>query len=211
MKEEKTKTKRRGLYYILLVVSVLLLAAATVLTVYFATNDGNDIAQTPPATDGGDEPDEPDQPDEPDEPTGGETLYVAPVAADGYAVEFNAVYANTLTGFYYRHQGVDFTADAGAEVYAVADGTITSVSMSEELGNLITVDHGDGLVSCYRFVEPQDGLKAGDKVEQGGVLGKVASPYGTEAHGGAHLHFELALDGESVDPADHLDLTYEEK
>ena len=211
MKEEKTKTKRRGLYYILLVVSVLLLAAATVLTVYFATNDGNDIAQTPPATDGGDEPDEPDQPDEPDEPTGGETLYVAPVAADGYAVEFNAVYANTLTGFYYRHQGVDFTADAGAEVYAVADGTITSVSMSEELGNLITVDHGDGLVSLYRFVEPAEGLAVGDTVKQGEVIASVAEAYGSEAGGGTHLHFEMTLNGEQTDPAVYLEPVYEEK
>ena len=121
------------------------------------------------------------------------------------------MYFNETLNKIYRHKAVDFAAAEGTEVVCIADGTVTDVSLSEELGNLITVDHGDGLVSCYRFVEPQDGLKAGDKVEQGGVLGKVASPYGTEAHGGAHLHFELALDGESVDPADHLDLTYEEK
>ena len=114
MKEEKTKTKKKGLYYFLLIVSVLLLAAATVLTVYFATNNTDDLAENPPADDNKDDDD--DKPEEPDEPTGGETLYVAPVEADGFSVEHNAVYANTITGFYYRHQGVDFAAEAGAEV-----------------------------------------------------------------------------------------------
>ena len=150
MKEEKTNTKKRTLYYFLLLVSVLLLAAATVLTVYFTTRQGNDIAQNPPVDE---KPgDDSDDDEEPDEPTGGETLYVVPVAAD-CSVEYDSVYTNTVTGFYYRHQGVDFAAEAGAEVYAVADGKVTDISLSEALGNLITVDHGNGLVSVYRFVE----------------------------------------------------------
>ena len=208
MKEEKTKTKKKGLYYFLLIVSVLLLAAATVLTVYFATNNTDDLAENPPVDDNNDDD---DKPEEPDEPTGGETLYVAPVEADGYSVEHDTVYANTVTGFYYRHQGVDFAAEAGAEVYAIADGTVTSVSLSEELGNLITVDHGDGLVSVYRFVEPVDGLKEGDKVKQGDKIASVAEAYGSEAGAGTHLHFEMTLDGEQTDPAEYLEPVYSEK
>lgn len=214
MKEEKTKTKKRGWYYVLLVVSVLLLAAATVLTVYFATNGANDLAQDPPADDTGntpDDPSDPTQPEDPDEPTGGETLYVAPVAAQGYSVEFDAVYANSLTGSYYRHQGVDFAAEAGAEVYAIADGTVTDISLSQELGNLITVDHGDGLVSVYRFVEPAEGLAEGDTVKQGETIASVAEAYGSEAGEGTHLHFEMTLDGAQTDPAAYLESVYEEK
>ena len=221
MKEEKTK-KKKSIYYILLAVGVALLAAATVLTVWFTTR-GSDVVEVPPVEEpddpsgpsGPSEPEEPEEPDEPDEPTGPSEPdgpeYVRPISVETCSVDYDAIYVSDTTDFIYRHKAVDFAADAGTEVYAMADGTVSEISLSEELGNLITIDHGDGLVSCYRFVEPQDGLKAGDKVEQGGVLGKVASPYGTEAHGGAHLHFELALDGESVDPADHLDLTYEEK
>lgn len=209
MKEEKTKTKKKGLYYFLLIVSVLLLAAATVLTVYFATNNTDDLAENPPVDDNKDDDD--NKPEEPDEPTGGETLYVAPVEAEGFSVEHNAVYANTITGFYYRHQGVDFAAEAGAEVYAIADGTVTSVSLSEELGNLITVDHGDGLVSVYRFVEPVDGLEEGDKVRQGDKIASVAEAYGSEAGAGTHLHFEMTLDGEQTDPAEYLEPVYSEK
>lgn len=209
MKEEKTNTKKRTLYYFLLLVSVLLLAAATVLTVYFTTRQGNDIAQNPPVDEKpGDDSD--DDNEEPDEPTGGETLYVVPVAAD-CSVEYDSVYTNTVTGFYYRHQGVDFAAEAGAEVYAVADGKVTDISLSEALGNLITVDHGNGLVSVYRFVEPVEGLKEGDAVKQGDKIAAVAEAYGSEAGDGAHLHFEMILNGEQADPAEYLDFVYSEK
>ena len=208
MNEKETSIQKKKLIYSLLAgAGVLLLAAAIALTVYFTTR-GEDVLNEPPVTEqpGGDT----DEPDEPDKPTGGEEVrFVLPL--EGTPSEYGEVYFNETLNKIYRHKAVDFAAAEGTEVVCIADGTVTDVSLSEELGNLITVDHGDGLVSCYRFVEPQDGLKAGDKVEQGGVLGKVASPSGTEAHGGAHLHFELALDGESVDPADHLDLTYEEK
>ncbi|HIX08763.1 MAG TPA: M23 family metallopeptidase [Firmicutes bacterium] len=216
MKEEKTKTKKKGLYYFLLIVSVLLLAAATVLTVYFTTNDQNDLAENPPVDQGGDDQDddqnqEPEQPEEPDEPTGGETLYVAPIASEGYTVEYDAIYANKITGSYYRHQGVDFAAAAGTAVYAVADGTVTDVSLSEELGNLITIDHGDGLVSVYRFVEPVEGLEEGDTVSRGDQIASVAEAYGSEAGDGTHLHFEMKLNGAQTDPAQYLDPVYEEK
>lgn len=208
MNEKETSIQKKKLIYSLLAgAGVLLLAAAIALTVYFTTR-GEDVLNEPPVTEqpGGDT----DEPDEPDKPTGGEEVrFVLPL--EGTPSEYGEVYFNETLNKIYRHKAVDFAAAEGTEVVCIADGTVTDVSLSEELGNLITVDHGDGLVSCYRFVEPTDGLKAGDKVEQGGVLGKVASPYGTEAHGGAHLHFELSLDGESVDPADHLDLTYEEK
>lgn len=215
MKEENTK-KKKGIYYILLAVGVLLLAAATVLTVWFTTNGRGDVAENPPI----DTPDDPDDdnkddPDEPDEPTGPSEpeapAYVRPIAVETCSVEYNAVYVNDTTNFIYRHKAVDFAAEAGTEVYAMADGTVTVISLSEELGNLITIDHGDGLTTTYRFVEPTQSLKVGAKVEQGAVIGTVAEAYGSEAADGAHLHLEIAKDGANVDPNEYLDLTYDEK
>ena len=217
MKEEKTTTKKKTLYYVLIGISVLLLAAAIVLTVYFTTGTPSDIAETPGDNQGtlpGDDetPEDPDDNNEPDEPTGGETeLYVLPIAADSCTTEHNAIYANAALGMYYRHSGVDFAADAGAEVYAMADGVVKTVSMSEQLGNLITITHDDGLESTYRFVEPVETLDVGDTVASGELIAHVAEAYGTEAHDGAHLHFEVTLDGEQTDPANYLDLVYEEK
>lgn len=220
MKEEKTTTKKKTLYYVLIGISVLLLAAAIVLTVYFTTGTPSDIAETPGDNQGtlpGEdetpgENEDPDDQEEPDEPTGGETeQYVLPVAAESCSVEHNAIYVNAVLGMYYRHSGVDFAADAGAEVYAMADGVVKTVSMSEQLGNLITITHDDGLESTYRFVEPVETLDVGDTVASGELIAHVAEAYGTEAHDGAHLHFEVTLDGEQTDPANYLDLVYEEK
>ena len=205
--KEMTIQKKKLIYSILAGAAALLLIAAIVLTVCFATR-GEPTIDTPPVTEqpGGEE----DKDDETDKPAGGEEVrFVLP--SSGTPTLYGEVYYNETLNKIYRHKAVDFTAEEGEEVVCIAEGTVLEVSLSEELGNLVTVDHGDGLVSAYRFVEPAEGLKAGDKVEQGDVLGTVAAPYGTEAHGGAHLHFELMLDGESVDPADHLDLTYEEK
>ena len=220
MKEEKTTTKKKTLYYVLIGISVLLLAAAIVLTVYFTTGTPSDIAETPGDNQGtlpGEdetpgENEDPDDQEEPDEPTGGETeQYVLPVAAESCSVEHNAIYANASVGMYYRHTGVDFAADAGAEVYAMADGVVKTVSMSEQLGNLITITHDGGLETTYRFVEPVETLDVGDTVAKGELIAHVSEAYGTEAKDGTHLHFEVTLNGEQTDPADYLDLVYEEK
>ena len=186
MKEEKTTTKKKTLYYVLIGISVLLLAAAIVLTVYFTTGTPSDIAETPGDNQGtlpGDDetPEDPDDNNEPDEPTGGETeQYVLPVVAESCSVEHNAIYANASVGTYYRHTGVDFAADAGAEVYAMADGVVKTVSMSEQLGNLITITHDGGLETTYRFVEPVETLDVGDTVAKGELIAHVAEAYGTD-------------------------------
>ena len=218
MKEEKTK-KKKGIYYILLAVGVALLAAATVLTVWFTTR-GSDVVEVPPVEEpddpsGPSEPEEPEEPDEPDEPTGPSEPegpeYVRPISVETCSVDYDAIYVSDTTDFIYRHKAVDFAADAGTEVYAMADGTVSEISLSEELGNLITIDHGDGLTMTYRFVEPAEGLSVGAAVEQGACIGTVAEAYGSEAADGTHLHLEIAEDGVSVDPNEYLDLTYDEK
>lgn len=211
MKEQKTKSKKRVVYYLLLAACVLVLAAATVLTVYFVT-DGNNVVKNPDNPDVPVTPDDPNEPDDPDDkPTGGDAVtYVTPVNA-AYTLGYNAVYANDTLGWFYRHYALDFAAQEGENVSAMTDGTVTEISLSKETGNYILVDHGKGLVSCYRFVEPKEGLKAGDKVKAGDFIGTVAANYGSEAHSGAHLHFEVKKDGKFVDPTTLIDAVLEEK
>lgn len=219
MKEEKeAKTNRKKLLTcVLLAAGVLLLAAAIVLTVYFTTNVPGEIAEVPGGeTPGGETPDKDDGEtpggDEDDTPTGGETeRYAMPVASADCTTEHDAIYANAAVGMYYRHSGVDFAAEAGAEVYAMADGVVSEISLSEQLGNLVTIEHDGGLETVYRFVEPVDTLDVGDTVDKGELIGYVAEAYGTESQDGTHLHFEVLLNGEQTDPAGYLDLVYEEK
>ncbi len=115
-------------------------------------------------------------------------------------------YNQTLNA-YYEHAGVDFSAAVGTEVCAVAAGTIESIYTGDVLtGTEITVDHGNGLKTVYRFVDAKEGLSVGDSVERGEVIAVVAEPNGDEYKDGAHLHFEILENGKSVDPATHLPL-----
>ncbi len=237
---EKTQNKKKIIYYSILAACALLLIAGIVLTVYFVTRNAETVSEDPPIVDsgdqndppaggeipggeipGGEEPggqDEPDDPpasggEEPGEPSGGEDAvrFVAPIDYEDYSVVYADIYHNETTGWWYRHKAVDFEAPAGTEVRCMADGTIESVSVSQELGNLIIVDHGDGLKTLYRFVEPVGELAAGQKVSKGEKLGEVATAYGSEARDGEHLHLEIVLNGDYVDPTDYLEPVLEEK
>ena len=117
---------------------------------------------------------------------------------------------NQTLNCYFHHEGVDFTAEAGSEVFAAESGIVESVFVGDVLsGGEIVIDHGDGLKTTYRFVEPVEGLQAGDEVKKGDVIAVVSEATGSEYKDGAHLHFEISEGGKAVDPTTHL--TLEEK
>lgn len=212
--KEKTTGKRKALYYVILAVSVLLLTAATVLTVYFTAGRDN-VLENPPVDqpddpNDPDDPDDPDKPDDPDTPSGGEdtVVFVLPVENASVSNTFG-FYHNSTLGWYYEHQGVDFTAEEGTQVVSIADGTVESVSEDVLTGTQIVVDHGDGLKSVYCFVTAADGLEAGDTVLKGEAIATIAEANGSEYKDGPHLHLEVTLNGANVDPTEYL--TLEEK
>ncbi|MBQ7949052.1 MAG: M23 family metallopeptidase [Clostridia bacterium] len=119
-------------------------------------------------------------------------------------------YHNKTLNNYYEHKGVDFTAEVGTEVLAVADGVVESIYRDDVLtGTEITVDHGDGVKTVYRFIAVDENLTVGAEVKRGDVIATVAEATGEEYKDGAHLHFEIKKDGKQVDPATYL--TFEEK
>lgn len=215
MKEEKTKSKKRILYYCILTISVLLLAAAIVLTVYFVTDQGGEVLDNPNNPNEPVGPNEPVEPNEPSDPTGGDNVdpnpYVAPISVAKYNMEYGEIYKNQTVGWIYRHYAIDFNVEAGTEVCSMAEGTVTQVSYSKELGNLITVDHGNGLVSSYSYVEPVAGLGVGQKVKKGEKIGTVAEGYGSEHKDGTHLHFEIKEGNKRVNPTKYIEAYLEEK
>ncbi len=100
------------------------------------------------------------------------------------------------------HLGVDYAASTGTPVMAVADGTIAFVGERGANGNLVTIRHDHGYESGYahlsRFAR---GLRRGDDVRQGQVIGFVGS---TGLSTGPHLHFGLKRNGSYIDPlGDH--------
>ena len=92
------------------------------------------------------------------------------------------------------HPGIDFAAEEGAEVYAVAGGIVTAADYDVEKGNYVVLDHG-GLETEYQHMKSLL-VSAGQAVVQGQVLGYVGS---TGNSTGPHLHFEARQDSAPAD------------
>ncbi|MGE0260521.1 MAG: M23 family metallopeptidase, partial [Alphaproteobacteria bacterium] len=103
-----------------------------------------------------------------------------------------------ILGYTRMHQGVDFAAPSGTEIYAAGDGTVVQVGRVNGYGNYVEVKHNDEYTTAYahlsRFAR---GLKEGDRVRQGEVIGYVGM---TGSATGPHLHYEVHDHGAAVDP-----------
>jgi murein DD-endopeptidase MepM/ murein hydrolase activator NlpD len=105
-----------------------------------------------------------------------------------------------LATFGGKHHGIDIGAEAGTPVHAFAAGTVLAVETTRHCGQQLRIRHADGAVSLYCNLS---GIRvaAGDAVARDSVLGAVASA----AEGRKpHLHFELKIGDEKVDPLPHL-------
>ncbi len=111
---------------------------------------------------------------------------------------FNPNRLHPVLGVRRPHLGVDYAAPTGTPVYSVADGTVVWVGPRGGNGNLVRIRHAHGYESGYahlsRFAR---GLRQGDRVTQGQVIGFVGS---TGLSTGPHLHFGLKRNGTYVDP-----------
>ena len=94
------------------------------------------------------------------------------------------------------HSGMDIAADTGTPVLAPSDGTVIELGDFFFSGNLVYIDHGQGLISMFAHLSEID-VGIGDRVAKGQVVGKVGA---TGRVTGAHLHWSLGLNGTWIDP-----------
>jgi murein DD-endopeptidase MepM/ murein hydrolase activator NlpD len=94
------------------------------------------------------------------------------------------------------HAGEDFAVAPGTPVIAPAAGTVVLAEPLFVRGKAVVIDHGRGVYSGYWHMQSLN-VKAGDQVSPGQVLGMVGS---TGLSTGAHLHWEMRVDGVAVDP-----------
>ncbi|MBY0241340.1 MAG: M23 family metallopeptidase, partial [Burkholderiaceae bacterium] len=98
------------------------------------------------------------------------------------------------------HHGVDLSARRGTALLAPADGMVvesTDVYQGQaKFGKVIVIDHGDGLRSMYAHLD-QRAVRPGTRVTAGQAIGKTGNTGQTT---GPHLHFEVAQDGQRIDP-----------
>jgi hypothetical protein len=126
-----------------------------------------------------------------------------PALAPDYAIAWPLV--GTVTGtFDATHPGIDIGAPYGTIVYAVEGGTITYAGWAYDgFGYLVIIDHGDGRQSWYHHLKGAL-LQSGAVVTRGTPVGEVGS---TGHSTGPHLHLELHVNGERVDPLNYLSNT----
>lgn len=98
------------------------------------------------------------------------------------------------------HTGIDIAVPEGTEVKAVFDGTVEKVEDNEILGIVIVINHENGFKSTYGHLSEVK-VSEGDKVSKGTA---IALTGGTGLSTGPHLHFELMLDNEPVNPEEYL-------
>jgi murein DD-endopeptidase MepM/ murein hydrolase activator NlpD len=108
--------------------------------------------------------------------------------------------SDPIVGQRAMHEGIDFNAEAGTPVVAAADGVVLSAGWQSDFGNMIEVDHGDGLTTRYAHLSRMN-AKAGSLVKRGERIGAVGS---TGRSTGSHLHFEVRMLGVAQNPASFL-------
>ncbi len=103
-------------------------------------------------------------------------------------------------GSYMQNTGVDYILDEKFEVLSVFDGTITKVENNEMVGKTVEVKHSNNIISVYQGLSEVN-VKEGDTVTQGTKIGTSGTSK-VNNNLGNHLHFELYVDGQVVNPED---------
>jgi murein DD-endopeptidase MepM/ murein hydrolase activator NlpD len=98
------------------------------------------------------------------------------------------------------HTGLDFEAGIGTPIMAAAGGVVVTAETHPEYGNMVEIDHGNGLITRYGHASKLL-VKKGDLVRRGQVVALVGS---TGRSTGPHLHFEVLVQGVQQDPQKFL-------
>jgi murein DD-endopeptidase MepM/ murein hydrolase activator NlpD len=106
-------------------------------------------------------------------------------------------YDRKTVGYTIVHKGTDFRAEIGTPVYAMNDGIVRIARGFTVYGNVIAIDHGQGLITLYMHlskinVKQGDIVKIGENIGESGQTGYVSAP---------HLHISIKINGISIDPA----------
>ena len=100
------------------------------------------------------------------------------------------------------HLGIDIAAKKGSDVVSAGKGKVKKVYVDDLFGKVVVIDHGNGVQTRYYHMKKGSlVVKAGQKVSRGQPIGQIgATGYVT----GAHLHFEIRVNGKSINPMSYL-------
>jgi murein DD-endopeptidase MepM/ murein hydrolase activator NlpD len=107
-------------------------------------------------------------------------------------------------GFSAQHSGVDLMAPYGSPIRAAAGGTVIYAGWYYAYGKIVDIQHADGVITRYAHMSVfAPGIARGTPVSAGQTIGNIGTT--GRAHG-AHVHFEVRIDGRPVDPKPYLGL-----
>lgn len=124
--------------------------------------------------------------------------------ASGYGYRIHPIYKTSM-----MHEGIDFTAPIGTEIYATGNGTVAKVEYNGRgYGNNVVINHGFGYSTLYGHMS-RFAVRPGQKIKRGDVIGYVGN---TGSSTGPHVHYEVIKNGKKIDPINFFfnDLTAEE-
>ena len=198
-----TQFLKKNVYYVLLFACVLAVGTMITLTIVGTAPNDDLVIEAPEDENPNENPSgTPDgSEDEPSEDVVAKPIvFIAPVGGDVLCsyVDNELVYCSTLKQWQ-THTGIDYSASVGESVKCVYEGVVLEVTSDMLKGNVVKVDHGDGLVTVYGALDEVT-VKVGDKLNQGDEVGKAGSSALAEVELGTHVHFETYLDGVSINP-----------
>ena len=218
--EKKIKFSDKGAVQkiVYLTVIAILCVSAIVIGIVASNNRKTTDTENPdnvgeaPGTDGGDIAGTPDQtPDEKPDETPGNTppklAFVSP--AVGTVKKSHSatvpVFSETLDEWRI-HTGIDISTDEAAAVVAAADGTVSAMYDDPLLGRTVEITHTQNIKTVYSNLTVDDAafVKVGDTVKRGDRIGTVGDTSISELAEEPHLHFEVKLADEAVNPLDYM-------
>jgi murein DD-endopeptidase MepM/ murein hydrolase activator NlpD len=104
--------------------------------------------------------------------------------------------SDPFTGEPAFHSGIDLAAEKGQPVLATADGDVVGAAYTGDYGNLVTLQHRFGITTRYGHLS-RFAVKPGQHVKRGDVIGYIGS---TGRSTGAHLHYEILVNGRLINP-----------
>jgi murein DD-endopeptidase MepM/ murein hydrolase activator NlpD len=120
--------------------------------------------------------------------------------SEGFVGSGYGMRTDPFSGQLAMHAGVDFAAPIGTPIYAAAGGVVAASELHPVFGNMVELDHGNGLSTLYAHasrlhVKPGDIVKKGQKIAEVGSTGRSTGP---------HLHFEVHVKGQPQNPSRFL-------
>ena len=124
--------------------------------------------------------------------------FIKPAA--GSITSYYGPRVHPVTGVNSIHTGIDFGASYGSPIIAAKSGVVTTATYNTAYGNMVIIDHGDGTSTLYAHAS-SFATSVGQTVSQGQTIAYVGSTgYST----GPHLHFEIRINGQHVNPLPYV-------